>query len=105
MIITLFWSLSWRDLYDDDDDDDDDEDDEDDDDDDYQQEMPSEALARGAPKERLQNNIIIKKKFLPKALARSLPTKGSRTRLLLTGNASQSSCQRATPGEAPEQDN
>jgi len=49
--------------------------------------------------------MIINKKCLPEALARSLPTKGSRTRLLLTRNAFQSSCQRVTPGEAPEQDN
>ena len=63
-----------------------------------------EALASGPPKERLQNSTIIKKTCLPKALARSLPTKGSRTRLL-TRSAFQSSCQRVTPGEAPEQDN
>ena len=39
-----------------------------------------EALARGSPQERLQNKIIINEKCLPEALARGPPRKDSRTR-------------------------
>ena len=58
----------------------------------------SEALARESPQERLQNKIVITRKCLPRALAKGspmpfrgfgqgVPRKGSRTRLLLPGNA------------------
>jgi len=52
--------------------------------------MLSRAFGQGTLQERLQNKIIINRTCLQEPLAKGSPRKGSRTRLLSSGNAFQS---------------